>query len=105
MSDILIQVTFLKNGTKSLPKLTSENLKTNSLSTGVLLKIISDIQDNQEKKSFKWDICEIKFTEKKSLELHVASILEELLKCALCDNAFSQKIHLETHVDEVHESN
>ena len=35
----LLQVTFLKNGTKSLPKLTSENLKNKQLEEGCLADI------------------------------------------------------------------
>ena len=38
-----LQVTFLKNGMKLLPTLTSENLKNNGFRTGVLLEVISDI--------------------------------------------------------------
>jgi hypothetical protein len=40
---MLLQLTFLKNGTKSLPKLTSENLKNRKNRTGALLGVISGI--------------------------------------------------------------
>jgi KRAB domain-containing zinc finger protein len=60
---------------------------------------------HEEKKTFKFDICDNSFSGKSQMKQHVLSVHEgkKPFKCDICDYSFSQKSQMKKHVESVHE--
>ena len=62
------------------------------------------------KKQFKCDICKANFTQKPSLDRHIANfhrneLIKKHMKCKECDITFHTNLHLNRHFASVHQGN
>ena len=62
------------------------------------------------KKQFKCDICNANFTQKPSLDRHIANfhryeLIKKHMKCKECDLSFNSNFHLNRHFASVHQGN
>ena len=64
-----------------------------------------DFMTHGEGSKMQCEICEVCFTTKGSLKLHIASVHEgkKTFKCNICDYRGSLKKNLKRHIESIHE--